>query len=170
MWLSWSNIAVVIHFTYKLTCQFKLGTVSYFCSRFWEKISLVIYRDKNHQFQLTSPWQPNTSSFGNLLWILSEPTPKCNLLNIPIDMETIAWRAADTHRTFYGSISIPVSMEMAGLSTLECKKHSIQVLNFRYQHKKAPTPCLCFYFHLWGQYTCSRLSPAQDVLYALILR
>ena len=170
MWLSWSNIVVVIYVTYKLPYQFKLGTVLSFCSRFWKKMPLVIYCDKNHPFQLTSPWASVTSSFGNLLWLISEPTPKCNLLNIPIDMETIAWRAADTHRTFYGSISIPVSMDMASLSTLERKKHSIQVLNCRYQHKKAPTPCLCFYFHLWSQSHFSRLSQSQDVPYALIIR
>ena len=97
MWLSWSNIAVVIHFTYKLTYQCKLGTVSSFCNRFWEQMSLVIHRNKNHSFQVTSPWPSVTSYFGNLIWIISEPTTKCNLLNIPIDMETIAWRAADTY-------------------------------------------------------------------------
>ena len=101
-WLYWSNNAVVIHFTYKLPYQFKLGTVSFFCNRFWEKMSLVIHRNKNHLFQITSPWPPVTSSFGNLLWLISDQTPKCNILNIPIDMETIAWRAADTQRTFYG--------------------------------------------------------------------
>ena len=133
-------------------------------------MSLVIYRDKNHSFQLTRPWPPVTLTFGNLIWIMSEPTPKWNLLNIPIDMETIAWRAAETHRTFYGEISIPASIDMAGFSTPDRKKHSIQILNCRYQHKKAPTPRLCFYFNLWSQSHCCRLSPAQDVPYALILR
>ena len=142
MWLSWSNIAAVLHFTYKLRYQFKLGTVSSFCNRFWEEMSLVIYRDKNHSFQITTPYPPATSSFGDLLWLISEPTLKCNILNIPIDMETIAWRAAETHRTFYGEISIPASMEMAGFSTPDRKKHSIQILNCRYQHKRLLPPCV----------------------------
>ena len=132
-------------------------------------MSLVIHRNKNHSFQVTSPWQPVTSSFGNLLWLISKPTPKCNLLNIPIDMEMIAWRAADTHRTFYGEILIPATMNMDGFSMPERKKRSIQIYNWCYQHKKAPTPRLCFYFHLWNQSHCCRLSPAQNVPYALIL-